>query len=134
MANFIFHYPTRAADPTGSAGASIAGLEAYPSIRPIQFCQQRAVTGGNVAKVRSLGGTIYYLDLSLKNISSTAFDDLQDFMIDTANGAINSFDVTDHNGVQYNTCRFWQDDFSPSLESPTGRYSGTVHIRAESKV
>lgn len=129
MANFIFHYPTRAADPTGAAGASIAGLESYPSDRPVEKPQSRGFTGGNAPLSEDLGAAIFWLELKIENLSGANKTALFTFINTTANWSASSFDITDHNGVEYDTCYIWQDTVSfPKQELPEDRHSEAMLI------
>lgn len=112
MANFIFHFPTRAADPNGAAGASIAGLESYPSDRPVEKPQSRGFTGGNVPLSEDLGTSIKFLELKIDNLTQASKNALFTMIDTTANWAANSFDITDHDSVQFDTCYFWFDSVS----------------------
>lgn len=99
----VFYYPNRSAPTTT---VTITHLESYPAVRikePLQSVDELA--GGGQA-VYDLGGTIEYVPLKIRSLSSANKTSLLNFIVTTCNFRANTFDFTDDQSTDYNTCRF----------------------------
>lgn len=88
----------------------IPSLESYPSSRPVQKLQARGTTPGGKPLVYDLGGEIQLLVLAIRLLAAADKTSLENFIRNTLNLSSNSFDFTDDNGTEYDTCRVWQDE------------------------
>ncbi len=64
--------------------------------------------------MEDLGPELQFVDLVIKLLSAADKTSLASFIQTTANWSSNYFDFTDDQGVQYDSCLFWFDDFNPS--------------------
>jgi len=110
----VFYFPNRTS-PT--ATLTLSKLEAYPSARPLQKLQSRDMTPGGAPVVYDLGVTLEYVNIVIQLINDIDKASLLSFIQNTVSWSVDSFDLTDDRGVQYNTCRFWLDALQFSLES-----------------
>lgn len=93
---------------------TIAPLESYSSERSTQKLQARRLTPGGKADVEDLGPELQFITLVLKNLSLANKNSLDDFIRNTVNWATNYFDFTDDQGIEYEDCLFWFNDWEPS--------------------
>ncbi len=99
-----FHFPTRAADPTGF---TIANLESRPSSREVVPLQAIRFTAGGQIEVDKLAENgIQFVDLSIELLSSADKDTLHTFFTSTTEFANLPFDFTDDLDTDFNTCHF----------------------------
>lgn len=103
----VFYHPTRGAPTTT---VTIAGLESYPSSRPLEKIQVRAETPGGKAIVYNLANSVQWLTLIIKNLKTADRTSLLDFIQTTVDFSSNTFDLTDDAGTQYDSCLFWIDN------------------------
>ena len=105
----IFYYPDRSVPSTT---LNLPTLESYESERPEQKYQSLNMTPGGSPIVYDLADPIQYVLLKIRLLSNTDKANLLTFIKTTVNWASASFDYTDDQSVQYNTCRFWFNDLN----------------------
>ena len=103
----ILYYPDRSSPTTT---LTITPYEVYPSNRRTVKYQSRDILAGGTPVVYNLGSTQEILSLSTELLSLADKDSLLSFLNNTVDWASKSFDLTDDQGNQYDSCRFWFDD------------------------
>lgn len=126
-----FHFPTRAADPTGF---TIARLESRPSSRRVVPLQAiRYTAGGNIEVDKLAASGIQFIELSIELLSSADKDALHTFFTSTTEFANLSFDFTDDLDNDFDTCHFINPsvDFLRVTNNPDGQFSERLLFRVD---
>lgn len=123
----IFYYPDRSSPSTT---LPIAPLESFPSSRSEDNSQSHDETPGREIISYDLGPVVGFLELNIKNLSLADKNSLIDFIKNTVNWKEKTFDFTDDQGIQYDSCRFMlaRHEF---VQTDVQLYAEVIEIRVD---
>lgn len=123
--DFFIYFPQKAGATTT---LNYTALESYPQDRETDLGQSIQETPGGIIRVGDLGQDINYYEIKIINLSSADKVELETFLRDTANGAVNSFDIKDQENVDISDLCFVDGRLKFRQTSP-GRFSTTLLLR-----
>lgn len=93
---------------------------------PVQLTQAMERTAGNVLHVEKLGQPVIRHRVDLKQIDYLEFSSLQSWYMDIADGAVNSFTLTDNWGYSYTVV--WIDGTMNFRPDQHDLWSGSITL------
>lgn len=106
---FTFFFPDR--DDSDPTTVSVNLEAAEPAIRGEDINQAIAYTGGLVPRVQILGDNTKFIRIRTAWLTDSDYNDLYDFFNDDLNWSVNTCDITDHFGVEYDSVRLIQGEW-----------------------